>query len=226
MLIGLGAWQLDRREWKRELIDRAAARLAEPPLTALAGIGPGDAWRRVSLEGVWEEPELLLQSRTWKGRVGFDVLASFRPEGVAVSVLVNRGWVEPARRAPDTRPLPPPMLEGAVRFPGELGPFAADNDPARGMWFHIDPGAVAAHLGRPLQPFYIQAAPAAAAPNAANVANGGVSAAALDWPRARPPEPQFRNDHLQYALTWFALAGAVAILYLLWRRRAGRERPQ
>ncbi|MDE0408988.1 MAG: hypothetical protein OXN81_14150 [Alphaproteobacteria bacterium] len=49
--------------------------------------------------------------------------------------------------------------------------------------------------------------------------------AAPDWPRARPPEPRFRNDHLQYALTWFALAGAVAILYLVWRRRAGKERP-
>ena len=174
--------------------------------------------------------------------MGFDVLASFRPSGAAVSVLVNRGWVEPARRAPDTRVPPPAALEGVVRFPGEPGPFAVDNNPARGMWFHIDPKAAAAHLGRPLLPFYIQAAPAAAAPNASNVANGGVSAAAPnasnvtiggvsaaaapDWPRARPPEPRFRNDHLQYALTWFALAGAVAILYLVWRRRTGREGPR
>jgi len=142
--------------------------------------------------------------------VGFDVLASFRPSGAAVSVLVNRGWVEPARRAPDTRARPPAALEGVVRFPSEPGRFAVDNNPARGMWFHIDPKAATAHLGRPLLPFYIQAAPAAAP----------------DWPRARPPEPRFRNDHLQYALTWFALAGAVAILYLVWRRRAGKERPE
>ncbi len=186
---------------------------------------------------------MLLQSRTWHGRAGFDVLASFRPERAAVSVLVNRGWVEPARQAPDTRPPPPPALEGVVRFPSKPGRFALDNDPARGMWFHIDPEAAAAHLGRRLAPFYIQAVPAAAAPNAANVTIGGVSAAAApnaanvtiggvsaaaapDWPRARPPEPRFRNDHLQYALTWFALAGAVAILYLVWRRRAKREGPR
>ena len=156
--------------------------------------------------------------------MGFDVLASFRPSGAAVSVLVNRGWVEPARRAPDTRARPPAALEGVVRFPSEPGPFAIDNNPARGMWFHIDPGAVAAHLGRPLLPFYIQVAPIVS--NAANLTTGGVSTAvAPDWPRARPPEPRFRNDHLQYALTWFALAGAVAILYLVWRRRAGKERP-
>ena len=177
-------------------------------MTALAGIAPDDAWRRISLEGAWEAPELLLLSRTWNGRAGFDVLAPFRPRGDELSVLVNRGWVEPARRAPDARPPPPPALAGVVRFPSERGPFAADNDPARGMWFHIDPAAAAAHLGRPLAPFYIQAAPAAGAP---------------DWPRARPPEPRLRNDHLQYALTWFALAGALAILYLVWRRRAGRE---
>ena len=177
-------------------------------MTSLAGVGPGDAWRRVSLKGAWEEPELLLQSRTWNGRAGFDVLAPFRPSGAAVPVLVNRGWVEPARSAPDTRVPPLAALDGVVRFPSEPGPLAVDNDPARGIWFHIDPEAVAAHLGRPLAPFYVQAVPAAGAP---------------DWPRARPPEPRFRNDHLQYALTWFALAGAVAILYLVWRRRAGRE---
>ena len=180
-------------------------------MTSLAGVGPGDAWRRVSLKGAWEEPELLLQSRTWNGRAGFDVLAPFRPSGAAVPVLVNRGWVEPARSAPDTRVPPLAALDGVVRFPSEPGPLAVDNDPARGIWFHIDPEAVAAHLGRPLAPFYVQAVPAAGAP---------------DWPRARPPEPRFRNDHLQYALTWFALAGAVAILYLVWRRRAGREGPR
>lgn len=175
----------------------------------LAGIGPGDAWRRVRLEGAWEAPELLLQNRTWHGRAGFDVLASFRPSGAAVSVLVNRGWVEPARRAPESRPPPPPELAGVVRFPSEPGRFAADNDPVRGIWFHTDPEAAAAQIGRPLKPFYIQAAPVAGAP---------------DWPRARPPAPRFRNDHLQYALTWFALAGVVAVLYLIWRRRAGKER--
>ena len=80
------------------------------------------------------------------------------------------------------------------------------------MWFHIDPEAVAAHLARPLAPFYLQAAPAAGAP---------------DWPRARPPEPRFRNDHLGYALTWFALAGGAG--YLLSRlappRREGGPCP-
>ena len=123
-------------------------------------------------------------------------------------MLVNRGWVARDRRLPGTRPPPPARLEGVARFPAEPGPFAPDNDPATGMWFHIDPEAVAAHLARPLAPFYLQAAPAAGAP---------------DWPRARPPEPRFRNDHLGYALTWFALAGALAIFYLVWRRRAGRE---
>ena len=177
-------------------------------MTALADVGPGDAWRRVSLKGVWEEPELLLQSRTWNGRAGFDVLAPFRPSGAAEPVLVNRGWVEPGRRAPDARAPPPAELAGVVRFPSEPGRFAVDNDPERNIWFHIDPEAMAAYLGRPLAPFYVQATPAAAAP---------------DWPRARPAEPRFRNDHLQYALTWFALAGALAILYVVWRRRAGRE---
>ncbi len=182
------------------------ARVSEPPLTALAGIGPEDDWRRIRLEGVWEKPELLLQNRTWKGRAGFDVLAVFRPAGESGSVLVNRGWVEPARKTPQTRAPPPEGAGGVVRFPARPGRFAAENDPAHNVWFHVAPEAMAAQLGRPLAPFYIQAVPADGAP---------------DWPRARPPEPRFRNDHLQYALTWFALAVALAVIYLVWRRRRG-----
>ncbi len=32
------------------------------------------------------------------------------------------------------------------------------------------------------------------------------------------------NDHLQYAITWFALAAAAVAVYIVWRRQAGKTR--
>jgi surfeit locus 1 family protein len=55
-------------------------------------------------------------------------------------------------------------------------------------------------------PFWVDAGPAA---------NPG------GWPRG-VGAVRLRNDHLQYAITWFALAAALAAIYVLYhRRRAG-----
>jgi surfeit locus 1 family protein len=49
--------------------------------------------------------------------------------------------------------------------------------------------------------------------------------AASGWPRAGLTVVRFRNDHLVYALTWFALAAmmAAAIVYLVLDARRGRR---
>jgi cytochrome oxidase assembly protein ShyY1 len=32
-----------------------------------------------------------------------------------------------------------------------------------------------------------------------------------------------RNEHLQYAITWYALAGALAIMFVLWLKNHRRN---
>ena len=57
-------------------------------------------------------------------------------------------------------------------------------------------------------PFYIdQEAPAPAA---------GV-------PRPAPLKANLRNEHLQYALTWYGLAAVLAIAFVMWLRSRWRE---
>jgi surfeit locus 1 family protein len=41
---------------------------------------------------------------------------------------------------------------------------------------------------------------------------------------ARQRALSLRNDHLQYALTWFALAVGLLVVYVLFRREAERAR--
>jgi surfeit locus 1 family protein len=76
-------------------------------------------------------------------------------------------------------------------------------------WFWVDPPAMAAATGlSDVAPFYIDVD---ATPNPGGWPKGGVTR--IDLP----------NDHLQYAITWFALAAAAVIVYAVWRRQAGAQ---
>jgi cytochrome oxidase assembly protein ShyY1 len=37
-------------------------------------------------------------------------------------------------------------------------------------------------------------------------------------PKPGPLEVRLRDDHMQYAITWFSLAGAVMIAFAVWAR--------
>ncbi len=79
-------------------------------------------------------------------------------------------------------------------------------------WFWVDLPAMEAAAGLPdVAPFYIDAD---ATPNPGGWPKGGVTP--IDLP----------NDHLQYAMTWFALAVAAVAVYVVWRRQTGTPRPR
>ncbi len=92
------------------------------------------------------------------------------------------------------------------------GSFTPDNDPAAGTWFYLDRAQIAAALdATTLAPFYVQLAPTVTPPG--TYPQGGVPVVAL------------RNPHLQYALTWYALAVVLLVIYVVFhmRRRAGED---
>lgn len=111
------------------------------------------------------------------------------------TVLINRGFVAAGgQRAPETRP---PVgcvtVTGLMRASEPGGGFLRTNDPIADRWFSRDVEAIARArgLGR-VAPFFIDAE-ASPDPHASPV--GGLTVV------------RFANNHLVYALTWFALAG-------------------
>jgi cytochrome oxidase assembly protein ShyY1 len=42
-------------------------------------------------------------------------------------------------------------------------------------------------------------------------------------PRAGRLTPTLRNEHLQYALTWYGLAAVLAVMFALWLRSRRRD---
>lgn len=200
-LLALGVWQVERRAWKLDLIDRVEHRVhaAAVPIPAPAAWPQvnrnDDEYRHVTVTGRFlNDRETLVQALTVDGP-GYWVLTPLETADHA-TVLVNRGFVPVERRDPSTRSAGNPAgaveVSGLLRISEPGGGFLRRNDPAANRWYSRDVAAIAATRGLPeVAPFFIDAD---AAPNP-----GG-------WPKGGLTVIAFPNNHLIYALTWFTLA--------------------
>ena len=215
LFVALGVWQIRRLAWKLDLIATVDRRLhAEPQPPPGPAAWPGlsaeaAAYTRLRVAGtLLTDRETLVQAVTELGP-GFWLLVPLRTaEGW--TVLVNRGFVPPDRRAPADRaagqPAGPVTVTGLLRPSEPGGAFLRSNDPAGDRWFSRDVAAIAAARGLgPVAPYFIDAD---ATPNPGGYPVGGLTVVA------------FRNTHLVYALTWFGLAllGAAGVWIVLTRR--------
>ena len=150
VLVGLGTWQVQRLHWKEAVIAHREARLAQAPV-ALGGKTGEDsdiAFRRARATGRFlHASEFLVVNRVRKGRAGFDVVTPLRI-GPADHILVNRGWVPSERADPGTRKagqIPGTVsVTGVLRRPGKNNRWIPDNDPAKSVWYFVEPEAMAA----------------------------------------------------------------------------------
>jgi surfeit locus 1 family protein len=216
--LSLGVWQMERRAWKRDILDRIASHQAAAPMT-LDELLNGDPLRfeygRVRLSGSFlHDKEFYLAARSLKDKVGMQVVTPFKADNGAI-VLLDRGWIpsekkDPAKRAEGQVPGKVDVT-GIVRRTQEKRQFAPDNDPAKNFWFHVDAPLMRRMAGAPADPvldsFFLDAD---AKPNPGGVPVGGQTR--LDIP----------NDHLQYAITWFLIALAAAGVYLAYHWENGR----
>lgn len=211
-LVALGLWQLERRTWKLALIAQVERRLSAAPVPAPGpsvwpGIGKGDAYTRVTLRGFYaHDRETLVQAATALGG-GYWVLTPLVSDA-GFTVLVNRGFVPPDRKVRPKPPAAPVSVTGLLRLTEPGGGFLRSNDPAADRWYSRDVAAIAARRALTRAAPYFVDADAASEPG---------------WPRGGLTVIAFANNHLHYALTWFAMAAMLAGVSLwmaLGRRRA------
>jgi len=214
LLIGLGIWQLERRVWKTDLIERIEHGLAATPAPLPAEIyDPAFDYRHVTVTGRFDPAhEFRLLARVHDGSAGIQVVSPLIRDDGGPAVMVNRGWVplgadgKPA--AYDPPPPGPVTVEGVARRPLPQGWMQPANNAATNEWFWIDLPAMAAAAGL-----------AGAAPVVVELTPGP--------DQTRPPIGgqtivELPNDHLQYAITWFSFAAILIAIYLLHHLRRGR----
>lgn len=216
ILLGLGTWQVERLAWKTKLIDTIATRMsAQPrPLTG-PELGPVADYERVKVEGRFlNDREQHMLARSLKGdEIGYQILTPFAVSGGG-TVIVNRGFVPSDRRDPATRAdgqiEGTTTVTGIARYPKAplLQWMIPENRPSENFWIWADLPRMAAAAGvGTVAPFTIEAADS----NPGGFPVGG---------QTRLTMP---NDHLQYAITWYALAIALMAMFIVHHRRRANK---
>jgi surfeit locus 1 family protein len=200
--VALGVWQLERLQWKLALIAQADSHLKAPPIDAaraLAMDARAAQYRRVKLTGRFLNASEAYGFATGEqGMPVYHVLTPFKLDDCRV-LMVDRGIVPERLRDPRLRRAGEldgeQHIAGVWRIPDAAGLFTPAPDIAKHVWYARDVQGIAKaeHL-RLSAPVIVEAD---ATPNP-----GG-------WPKGGQTVITFRNDHLQYAITWFALAAVV-----------------
>jgi surfeit locus 1 family protein len=216
----LGTWQIFRLQWKLALIERVDQRLHAAPVAAPSMAqwpqltAEADEYRRVQLSGVLLDGANTQVLASLERGIGYWALTPLCTADGGI-VMINRGFV-PAGVG-GWKPQPAPAMAAAdacktaqgpvVSFSGllrltEVAGRLRQNEPARNYWYTRDVQAIAQARGLPaVAPYFVDADAAsakAAGPVAGEQPAGGLTVIS------------FVNNHLVYAITWYALALMVA----------------
>ena len=206
VLLGLGTWQVQRLHWKQDVLARIARAEANAPVPLSADPIP---YSKVIAEGRLRSDLAVLFGaevrETPAGpKMGAHLIVPLEREG-GRTLLVDRGWVPLAPTAPLDLPAETVRLTGFMHPPETRSWFSAANDVAGRHFYTLDPSVISAALRLPdTAPFVL-------------VVLG--PALASRWPEPAHHLPRPPNNHLAYVITWYGLAGALVVIFLIWARK-------
>jgi cytochrome oxidase assembly protein ShyY1 len=223
IFIGLGVWQLQRRAEKHALIAALDARITAAP----AALPPPSAWhtldavddefRRVSFTATYARlPDAMVYSagsavrEDVAGPGTWAFLPARLPSGE--TVVIEAGFVANTMQQREVEDRAagklvtgePVTLSGYLRFPERAGWLTPAQNRDTRLWFTRDHLAMAKTLGwGEVAPFYVDLE--------TPVPDNGI-------PKPGPLTPHLRDEHMQYAITWFSLAAALLVAFAVWAR--------
>lgn len=229
VLLSLGFWQLQRMDAKHALMAALDERLTLAPVglpdqSQWASLNPADSeFRRVTFTATYsDKPDAMVYGAGSSVRKDVPGAATwaFMPATLAsgATLVVNAGFINNTmmdralqdRIIAQLRTGAPVTMIGYLRFPEDSGILTQSPDLKKRIWFHRDTPAMTKALNwGPIAPFYIDLE--------SPVQPNGV-------PNAGPLQVKLKDNHLQYAITWFGLAITVVAGFGFWvrgRRRAG-----
>ena len=205
VLLSLGAWQIKRLQWKEALIVKVEERLNADPIpfeAAVARVEAGEdmEYAPVRLTGA---PRPAMEERIFGAIEGAAGVFVFTPVEAADSlVYINRGFVPQQQGEWDCFCKEEAVTAvGLLRYAEHPTPpaswFRGMGQSADGLWLVRNPERFADAAGVKASSYYID-----------SFARDGAL-----WPKGGTTRLDFRNKHMEYALTWFGLA---ATLFGVW----------
>ncbi len=203
VLVALGVWQLQRLEWKQGILAEIEARIAAAPVSLPEDPDPqADRYLPVRVTGRMGERALRVLVSQKRVGAGYRLISVL--DTGARRIMVDRGFIPVDAEIPD----PPPgevTVTGNLHWPQDRNSSTPDNDIAGNTWF-----------ARDLQPMarQLDTRPVMVIAREVSYDDGPVAPLPVDT-------SGIPNDHLEYAITWFSLAGIWLGMtgYYLWRKR-------
>ncbi|MEJ0018067.1 MAG: SURF1 family protein [Acetobacteraceae bacterium] len=210
VLLGLGTWQVERLHWKQAILSQIARAEAAPAIDLPASPDP---FAKVRVSGTLREDLAASYGAEVRDtragpQLGSHLIVPLERDA-SDAILVDRGWVPDSRPAPIARPEGEVMVEGYVRPSDTPGPFSATDSPLTRRFYTLNAAAIGAALGlNRVAPFVL-------------VAMGQPPPETYPDPARHLPRPP--NNHLSYAITWYGLAVALVVIFVLWARKVLSE---
>ena len=203
-LLALGTWQVHRLEWKTNLIEQVEARAFGDPVAAPMNGAP--EYLRVTTTGTYRHDlSLRIKAVTEIGPGSWVMTPLETPDQ---TFWINRGFIPTGLPEADwLSPEGTVTVTGLARESVPGGTLLEANDPEANRWFSADLPVMSAQAGLDAADYYIAAD------------HTGPSAA---FPRGGLTKVTFRNKHLSYAITWYAMA-ALLVGGLVYAIRSSRE---
>ena len=202
ILCGLGTWQLARLKQKEILLATL-----EQEFTRDASTSPVDArmltehfeYRRGTVSGRYDfQNQVFLTPRSHDSQRGKHIITPLALKDGA-TLLVNRGWV-PLDWTQESDVTPArATLTGLLRPPPRSNAFTPANDPANNQWYTAAPAEIAVAMKLDTVAPYIFYPDNTTPPGT--------------YPLSVDGRPNINNNHLQYALFWFTMAGVLLMIY-------------
>ncbi len=241
--MALGTWQVQRMEWKKNLIAQISEAKKNMPKDSL----PKDEAALSSMQFV-----PVRVKGTWRGEVEFHLAPRYLNDqfGYALitpltlvdgrTVLINRGWIPAAKKDRKTRPETlvkgKATVEGLVRVGAERSFFTPVSQPDKNIWFGRDISDMAAFAKlENVVPVMIDATasalPAKPEGKSKKSAAQPQPASAAATPTATQPLPipsdgtiRVRNDHMGYILTWYGIAAGIFVIFVSYHLRRPKKK--
>lgn len=207
ILCGLGTWQIKRLHWKEDLLQKIDAAYQIDPLSnpqTIESLNTATLQRELYLRGsvrgqFLKDKYLRSSPRPLDGEQGNHLYVPLQLESGG-TVLVNRGWVPAGPLAVDT-PDGIVTIVGLFKEPGKGNIFTPPNIPEQRAWYQMDLAQIAAVNGLDKLSSYVLYAESTGSPDA--------------LPKPIDVRVALNNNHLAYAIFWFAMSGVLLVIYIL-----------
>jgi surfeit locus 1 family protein len=202
MFCALGTWQLERLQWKLGQIRAVDEAQVAPVLTALPEDISSLTYHHVKLTGEFIYDKTIHLIALQQGmQVGYAMVTPFVLKKDGRIILVNRGFSPPGKAS---EPKGTQTVEGILRPTRTHRYFAPENNMQKNVWSYEDLDLIEKELGKRPLPLVVEVT---------GEQKTGV------FPIPYDGKVVFRNDHLGYAIQWFALAIVSVVMGFFYLRK-------